>query len=114
MQRWKFQGYIRTRNSANQVACNSNMPDLFDNFFNKISSSVNGGKTTPRYSGSSQVNTGNYYSYHMNGSNNKSWMTSKEIENSFIKAEGDPPKPRLGSISSMESDSKSRSSSISE
>lgn len=62
-----------------------------------------------------QVNTGRFYSYHENGTNNKSWMTSKEIEDSFNQAESmNEVKPRMGSVTSMDSESKSRSSSMSE
>lgn len=89
------------------------MPDLFDNFFGKLSSTLNGGKTTPHYGGSTQVNSGKFYSYHMNGTNNKYWMTGKEIEETFKNTE--EPKARMGSVSSMASeDAKSRNSSISE
>lgn len=92
------------------------MPDLFDNFFGKLSSTISGGKTTPHYGGSSQVNSGKFYSYHMNGTNNKYWLTGKEIENTFAEME---PKAelgaRLGSVSSMSSkDKSSRQSSLSE
>lgn len=89
------------------------MPDLFDNFFGKLTSTFNGGKTTPHYGGSTQVNSGKFYSYHMNGTNNKSWMTGKEIEETFKNME--EPKARMGSVSSMASeDAKTRNSSISE
>lgn len=54
------------------------MPDLFDNFFSKISSTFNGGKTTAHYGGSSQVNAGRFYNAHNNVSNNKYWMTKQE------------------------------------
>ncbi|RCK66687.1 hypothetical protein Cantr_02742 [Candida viswanathii] len=50
------------------------MPDLFDNFFNKIGSKINGGKTTHHYGGASQVNTGRFYSYTSSPSNNNYWL----------------------------------------
>lgn len=89
------------------------MPDLFDNFFSRISTSITG-KSPSHYGMNNQVNTGRYYSYHENGTNNKSWMTTDEIKDSFAQAEAMEVKPRMGSVSSMESESKSRSSSISE
>lgn len=91
------------------------MPDLFDNFFGKISTSLTG-KSPVHYGMSNQVNTGRFYSYHENGTNNKSWMTSAEIKESFRQAEDREVKPRMGSVSSMDSESDSepmsRSSSI--
>ncbi|RKP29699.1 hypothetical protein METBISCDRAFT_17969 [Metschnikowia bicuspidata] len=79
------------------------MPDLFDNFFGKMMSRWNGGKTTPRYGGATQVNSGRYYSYHQNGTNNKYWLP---IE--MNRADHDhvmPPKNmnsiRKGSVASM-------------
>mmetsp|Transcript_6728 Transcript_6728/g.6635 ORF Transcript_6728/g.6635 Transcript_6728/m.6635 type:complete len:103 (-) Transcript_6728:463-771(-) len=60
------------------------MPDLFDNIFNRIGAKINGGKTTHHYQGSSQVNTGRFYSFHENGTNNKYWMpTSKSFDNTM-------------------------------
>ncbi|KAK8439474.1 hypothetical protein ACI3LY_004336 [Candidozyma auris] len=79
------------------------MPDLFDNFFGKMSAKMNGGKTKPFYGGSSQVNTGRFYSYHMNGTNNKSWMTDAEMEESRRNAQMQSMKPRMGSVGSMDS-----------
>lgn len=92
------------------------MPDLFDNFFGKISASLNGGKTTPHYGGSTQVNTGSFYSYHSNSTNNKSWMPTKDMHEAFAKMEDkNEVKPRMGSVSSMNSDeAQSRKSSVSE
>lgn len=53
------------------------------------------------------MNSGKFYSYHMNGTNNKYWMTGEEIEETFKRAE--EPKARMGSVSSMDSeDAKSR------
>lgn len=90
------------------------MPDLFENFFGKISQSITG-KSSAHYGMNNQVNTGKYYSYHENSTNNKSWMTSKEIEDSFAQAESmKEVKPRMGSVTSMESESKSRGSSVSD
>ncbi|PSK39583.1 hypothetical protein C7M61_001382 [Candidozyma pseudohaemuli] len=83
------------------------MPDLFDNFFGKISAKLNGGKTTPFYGGSSQVNTGPFYSYHMNGTNNKYWMTDAEMAESRKTAQQwqkfSESKARMGSVGSMDS-----------
>lgn len=81
------------------------MPDLFDNFFGKMSAKMNGGKTKPNYGGASQVNTGRFYSYHMNATNNKYWMTDKEMEESRRAAQNMEAmnKPRMGSVGSMES-----------
>lgn len=88
------------------------MPDLFDNFFGKISTTLNGGKSTPRYGGSTQVNSGKFYSYHMNATNNKSWMPIQDFGQTM---DDEPAKPRMGSMSSMSSDDpKSRNSSVSE
>lgn len=53
------------------------MPDLFDNFFSSISAKFNGGHTRRRYSQSSQVNTGSFYSYHNSPSNNNYWLPRK-------------------------------------
>lgn len=92
------------------------MPDLFDNFFVKISTAMNGGKTTPHYGGSTQVNSGSFYSYHHNSTNNKSWMSKKDMNDAMdlINVEN-AEKKRMGSIASMNSEeAKSRNSSISE
>lgn len=83
------------------------MPDLFDNFFNKMSAKMHGGKTPYHYSMSSSVNTGRYYSYHENTTNNKSWLPQKEMA---------VPPPRKNSVMSMESDTgepRSRMNSVS-
>lgn len=94
------------------------MPDLFDNFFVKMSSTWNGGKTTPRYGGSNQVNTGKYYSYHMNGTNNKYWLPIQKNTLGHDDTEMSPKDMnsiRKGSVDSrMLDESKSRNSSISE
>ncbi|OBA20931.1 hypothetical protein METBIDRAFT_23800, partial [Metschnikowia bicuspidata var. bicuspidata NRRL YB-4993] len=50
------------------------MPDLFDNFFGRIATSMNGGKSKPRYGGSSMVNSGPFYSYHSSSTNNNYWL----------------------------------------
>lgn len=90
------------------------MPDLFDNFFGKISSAMNGGKSKPHYGGGTQVNTGSYYSYHQNPTNNNYWMAkSKDVESKSME-EQMAMKPRMGSVSLMESQPKSRSGSVAE
>lgn len=90
------------------------MPDIFDNLFGKISQSITG-KSPAHYGMNNQVNTGKFYSYHENGTNNKYWMpTSSEIKDSFEADSAQQVKPRMGSMSSMDSESKSRSSSVSE
>lgn len=90
------------------------MPDLFDNFFGKISKSMNGGKTTYYHSGNSQVNAGRHYSYHENSTNNKYWMTAKDIKDQFAESgQNADVKPRMGSVSStLSEESKSRHSSV--
>lgn len=91
------------------------MPDIFDNLFGKITQSITG-KSPAHYGMNSQVNTGKFYSYHENGTNNKYWMpTSSEIKDTFGEADTSQlVKPRMGSMSSVDSESKSRSSSVSE
>lgn len=90
------------------------MSGIFDNFFGKISTTLNGGKSRPSYTGLSQVNTGTFYSYHENGTNNRSWMLKQEIEDSFksLEEQNKMNKPRMGSVSSV--DDKSRHLSVSE
>ncbi|CAI5758030.1 unnamed protein product [Candida verbasci] len=56
------------------------MPDLFDNFFNKITTKFSGGHTTHYYGGSSQVNTGKFYNYHSTPNNNNYWLPTKKKE----------------------------------
>lgn len=82
------------------------MPDLFDNLFNKIGTKINGGKSTHHYQQSSQVNTGRFYSFHENATNNKYWMpVSKSFDNSMDKIENrQGQKPRMNSLASMESE----------
>ena len=82
------------------------MPDLFDNLFNRIGTKINGGKTTHHYQGSSQVNTGRFYSFHENATNNKYWMpVSKSFDKTVEKIEGRQDlKPRMNSTASMESE----------
>lgn len=75
------------------------MPDLFDNFFNKVSAKMHGGKTPYHYSMSSSVNTGRYYSYHENSTNNKSWLPHDQMEASTA-----VPAPRKNSMISMNSE----------
>lgn len=79
------------------------MPDLFDNFFNKIGTKLNGGRSTHHYGGSSQVNSGSYYSYHQNGTNNKYWMTKQQVNDNKIEIVGgadaaDHDQPRRSSL----------------
>lgn len=73
------------------------MPDLFDNFFGRLATTLNGGKSKPHYGGSSQVNTGRYYSYHENGTNNKYWLPRRTSE-TFVSNE--EVGERKGSVSS--------------
>lgn len=88
------------------------MPDLFDNFFGRISTTMNGGKSKPRYNMSSQVNTGAFYRYHTNGTNNNSWLPNamnplveKDMEGPSVKE----PKARMGSVASMSTTDSSNS-----
>lgn len=83
------------------------MPDLFDNFFTKISTTLNGGKTPHHYSNASLVNTGKFYNYHENGTNNKYWMPT--VNSDFAKSasnidESQKVSPRMGSVSSTNSE----------
>lgn len=82
------------------------MPDLFDNLFNRIGTKINGGKTTHHYQGSSQVNTGRFYSFHENGTNNKYWMpTSKSFDNTIDKNDDtNTKKERMNSDASVGSE----------
>lgn len=82
-----------------------------------MSSRWNGGKTIPRYGGANQVNTGRYYSYHENGTNNKYWMPTEKnkVDHDKEKPPVDMNSLRKGSVDSMMlQNSKSRNSSISE
>lgn len=99
------------------------MPDLFDGFFNKIGTKINGGKTVHHYGGASQVNSGAFYSYHSNGTNNKYWLPQKQADpnnvmSEIAKKEGVDKedivlKPRMGSINSLdEYEGKSRQNSV--
>lgn len=72
------------------------MGDLFDNFFGKIGTALNGGKSHQHYGGSSQVNAGREYNYHSNATNNKYWMHKNDMN---PKAEG--LKQRMNSVGSM-------------
>lgn len=89
------------------------MPDLFDNLYNKISTSLNGGRSTHHYSNASRVNTGRFYSYHENSTNNKYWLPiNKDMQKAADHIQDTKTvKPRMGSVSSMnsESDSEDRS-----
>ena len=97
------------------------MPDLFDNFFNKIGSKINGGKSVHHYGGASQVNTGKFYSYTSSASNNNYWLPKQQQHKDDQMTSGDIRVDRQMSISSMseEADMKnvgdrSRMSSVSE
>ncbi|EER34956.1 predicted protein [Candida tropicalis MYA-3404] len=96
------------------------MPDLFDNFFNKIGSRINGGKSVHHYGGASQVNTGKFYSYTSSASNNNYWLPKQQHKDDQMTS-GDIRVDRQMSVSSMseEADMKnvgdrSRMSSVSE
>lgn len=86
------------------------MPDIFDNIFNRIGTAINGGKTTHHYQGSSQVNTGRFYSFHENGTNNKYWMpTSSSFGKTINKIDETNNMPvvdnqRMGSVGSAMSE----------
>ncbi|EMG46250.1 hypothetical protein SBY92_000918 [Candida maltosa Xu316] len=91
------------------------MPDLFDNFFNKIGTKFTGGKTTHYNGGASQVNTGKFYNYTSSATNNAYWLPRQPHhlppESETINVE------RKGSITSMteeaeNKDSRSRMNSI--
>ncbi|CAH6719583.1 hypothetical protein CLIB1444_02S11914 [[Candida] jaroonii] len=82
------------------------MPDLFDNFFGKINHAVSG-KTPTHYGLSSQVNSGRYYSYHTNSTNNNYWMprddkikVMKQDHEDKMNPEMQTPRPRMGSDAS--------------
>lgn len=68
---------------------------------------MNGGKSHHHYQGSSQVNTGRFYSYHENASNNKSWLPASS---SFNKTMGNMEEmnkgrtERMNSVNSMSSE----------
>lgn len=80
------------------------MPDLFDNFFSKFSTTLNGGRSKPHYGGSSQVNTGKFYSYHENSTNNKYWLPP--VKKDDDKMPETMNKQRMGSVAStMSADS---------
>ncbi|KAK6461150.1 hypothetical protein DFJ63DRAFT_337055 [Scheffersomyces coipomensis] len=78
------------------------MPDLFDNFFNKLNTKINGGKTTHHYGGASQVNTGSFYSYHSTANNNNYWLPKdkKEAGVGVTSDMDDTPRSRFNSVSS--------------
>lgn len=91
------------------------MPDLFDNFFGKIGTFVNGGKTHQHYGAPSQVNTGSYYNYHSSATNNKYWMNRNEMKPAVEEEGMISAKERMGSIGSMnsvEEDPSSRKGSV--
>ncbi|CUM65763.1 uncharacterized protein PRCAT00003411001 [Priceomyces carsonii] len=77
---------------------------LFDNFFDKIGTAVHGGRSSGHYQSSSQVNTGSYYNYHKNGTNNDYWLpTSKSFGDTMDKID-DVNKARMNSVASDSSD----------
>lgn len=87
------------------------MPDLFDNLFNKIGTKINGGRSTHHYGGSSQVNSGSFYSYHSNGTNNKYWLPKSKASDPLaavaqhedVNKEDILIKPRMNSVGSSNS-----------
>lgn len=84
------------------------MPDLFDNFFNKIGTAING-KSNQHYLGSSQVNSGSFYSYHSSGTNNAYWLPTKKpqkkAEDLLMNQESQPiERQRMSSIISIGSE----------
>lgn len=100
------------------------MPDLFDGLFNKIGTKINGGKSVHHYGGASQVNSGSFYSYHSNSTNNKYWLPRKPsdpnsamadiAQKEGVNKEDVILKPRMGSINSLDDyESKSRHGSVS-
>lgn len=81
------------------------MPDLFDNFFNKIGTKINGGKSVHHYGGASQVNTGKFYSYTSSASNNNYWLPMKHDDKPDDKMiDGNIRVDRQMSVSSMSED----------
>ncbi|KAG7191404.1 uncharacterized protein KQ657_003448 [Scheffersomyces spartinae] len=89
------------------------MPDLFDNFFAKIGTKLNGGHLLSHYQMSNQVNTGSYYHYHSLALNNHYWLPqqkkemSEEMKNRMLKditENKDMTEMRRGSVSSEEGD----------
>ncbi|KAK6457346.1 uncharacterized protein RJT20DRAFT_1918 [Scheffersomyces xylosifermentans] len=92
------------------------MPDLFDGFFNKINTRING-KSTPHYGGATQVNTGKFYSYTNSASNNHYWMSKSETSMQTGETEVIPIKQRTMSVNSITSEKedgpRSRFSSVS-
>lgn len=96
------------------------MPDLFDNFFNRFNQAI-GGRRKSHYTGGSQVNTGSFYSYHQNATNNNYWLprqkktdtgmivdnnSKMDIQGALNMPESDEYeiKPRMGSVASSEVD----------
>ncbi|KAK6198659.1 uncharacterized protein RJT21DRAFT_50359 [Scheffersomyces amazonensis] len=90
------------------------MPDLFDNFFGKINTKINGGKTTYHYGGANPPNTGSFYSYHSTANNNNYWLPKAKQDDDKIVIEA---KERQSSITSINSETleggRSRFSSVS-
>lgn len=79
------------------------MGDLFDNFFTRIGTAMNGGKSHPHYSGSSQVNAGPFYNYHSSATNNKYWLPRSDMRNTLDKLDDTNNTLRQNSVGSYES-----------
>lgn len=82
------------------------MPDLFDNIFTRIGTAVNG-KSRQHYLGASQVNTGRFYSYHENGTNNNYWLpTAKSFDKTMdnVESMNKGRSERMNSVNSMSSE----------
>lgn len=75
------------------------MPDLFDNFFDRVGNAFGAKNTGQRNLFSSQVNTGRFYNFPQNGTNNNYWLPRADLTKIKQKME------RRESASSMESDS---------
>lgn len=89
------------------------MGDLFDNFFTKIGTTLNGGKSHPHYGGSSQVNAGPFYNYHSSATNNKYWLPRSDLKNTMDHMVELKENGRMGSVSSESSEGdRSRKSSV--
>lgn len=82
------------------------MPDLFDNFFGKVSYAVTGKNPKPHYASASLMNSGKIYSYHNTTSNNNYWLpTAKKIDGTMsMEDDGSQKvKARMGSVASTAS-----------
>ncbi|KAG7665291.1 uncharacterized protein J8A68_001347 [[Candida] subhashii] len=94
------------------------MPDLFDGFFTKLGTKLNGGKSVQHYGGASQVNTGKFYNYYSSPTNNNYWLPRDQLQQQQQQDVVIPvDKARSSSITSMndeESGKTSRIGSVSE